>query len=170
MDRPTNAAITKGVIVIAGLCSLLPIGTAEAQDTEILVINATVLSRAELTLSPTTINFPDASPTTTPSIPANETVAVTANVRTSGIPTLQVLAAGDLLSGTDTIAISNVTWTASAAPFIAGSMSTVTDQDAATFSTGSAQYSGTYTFALANLWTYAVGSYTTTATYTLTAP
>ena len=148
---------------------ILSAGGAEAQTTQVLTINASVLSRAELTLSPTTINFPDASPTTTPSIPADSTVAVTARVRTTGTPTLRVLANGDLTSGPDTIGADQVTWTAGA-PFIAGTMNIVTPQDAATFVPGSGQYTGTYTFSLANSWSYAVGSYTTTATYTLTAP
>ena len=137
-----------------------------------LTINATVSSRAELTLSPLTINFPDASPTTTPNIPADSTVTVTANVRTgsSSTPTLTVLANGDLLSGGDSIPISNVTWTASGAPFIAGTMNNSVAQDGASFGTGSGSYSGTYTYTLANSWAYVPGNYTQTVTYTLTAP
>jgi hypothetical protein len=158
------------VIVAAGLIAgALGVGTASAQ-TQVLTINASVLNRAELVLTPTTINFADANPTTTPSIAADSTVSVTARVRTSGTPTLRVLAAADLTAGANTIAIGNVTWTASAAPFIAGTMNRVTAQDAATFAAGSGQYTGTYTYALANSWSYSVGSYSTTATYTLTAP
>ncbi|PYR34589.1 MAG: hypothetical protein DMF89_09630 [Acidobacteria bacterium] len=149
---------------------LLCARVSSAQSTQTLTINATVSARAELTISPTTINFPDASPTTTPSIPANSTVSVTANVRTSGTPTLKVLANGNLTSGANSIAITNVTWTASAAPFIAGTLNSATSQDAATFSSGSGSYSGVFTFALANSWARADGSYTQTATYTLTAP
>ena len=157
------------------LAALMVLGigmvTAHAQATSTLTINATVSSRAELTLSPTTISFLDASPTSTPSIPANTTVAVTANVRSSGTPTLKVLANGDLTSGSDTIAIGNVQWTASGAPFIAGTMNKTTAQDAATFSVGtSGSYSGTFSYTLANSWNYKVGSYSATATYTLTAP
>jgi len=149
---------------------LLCARVSSAQSTQTLTINATVSARAELTISPTTINFPDASPTTTPSIPANSTVSVTANVRTGGTPTLKVLANGNLTSGANSIAITNVTWTASAAPFIAGTLNSATSQDAATFSSGSGSYSGVFTFALANSWARADGSYTQTATYTLTAP
>ena len=97
-------------------------------------------------------------------------MSVTANVRTSGTPTLKVLANGNLTSGANSIAITNVTWTASAAPFIAGTLNSATSQDAATFSSGSGSYSGVFTFALANSWARADGSYTQTATYTLTAP
>ncbi len=157
--------------VFAGVLTVLVLGagSAEAQSTQVLTINASVLSRAELTLSPTTISFPDANPTTTPSIAANVPVDVTARVRTNGLPTLQVLANGDLISGPNSIAANQVTWSA-AAPFIGGTMNTGTPQNAATFVVGSGLYSGTYTFALANSWSYAIGAYSTTATYTLTAP
>ena len=142
---------------------------AEAQTTQVLTINATVLSRAELTLTPTIISFPDASPTTTPVIGANSPVTVTARVRTSGTPTLRVIAGGDLTSGSDTIGVDRVSWTA-AAPFIGGTMNNSTAQDAASFGVGSGEYIGTYTYSMINDWSYAVGSYMTTATYTLTAP
>ena len=157
------------LLVLLGLF-VFGLGSAHAQTTQVLTINATVSTRAELTLTPTIINFPDASPTTTPIIPADTTVDVTARVRTAGTPTLQVLANGDLTSGGDTIAASQVSWTAAPAPFIAGTMNTATAQDAATFGAGSGEYNGTYTFSMVNDWSYAVGSYTTTATYTLTAP
>jgi hypothetical protein len=137
-----------------------------------LTINATVSARAELTLSPATISFPDASPTVSPTIPANSTVSVTANVRTgaTSTPTLTVLANGDLTSGGSTIGINNISWTASGAPFIAGTMNKTTAQSAATFNQGSGSRNGTYSYTLANSWDYATGSYTQTATYTLTAP
>jgi hypothetical protein len=156
--------------VAAGL-SLCAADAAFAQTTGILTINATVGARAELTLTPTTITFPDANPTSTPIIPANTTVSVTASVRTSGTPTLKVLAGGALMSGTDSIAINNVTWTASAAPFVAGTMNSTTAQDAATWTAGQAgSWTGTYSYNLANSWAYKVGSYTQTVTYTLVAP
>ena len=160
----------RSALLFATMFIALFASPAQSQVTEILTINATVSTRAELVLSPTTINFPDANPTTVPSIPADSSVSVTANVRTAGTPTLTVLANGDLVSGGDTIAITNVTWTASGAPFIAGTMNMSTAQAAATFSTGSGQYAGTYSYVLANSWSYAVGAYTQTAVYTLTAP
>jgi hypothetical protein len=164
---PRGRVLAWAVFLSAGLLAAAP---AAAQGTQTLTINAAVSARAELTISPTTINFPDASPATTPSIPADSTVSVTANVRTTGTPTLRVLAAGPLTAGGDTIAINNITWTASAAPFIAGTMSSTTPQDAATFAQGSGSYSGVFTFALANSWQRAIGNYTQQATYTLTAP
>ena len=160
------------ILTGAALVALAASPVQAQVDTEVLTINATVSTRAELVLAPTTINFPDASPTTTPSIAADSTVAVTARVRTgsASTPTLTVLAAGELISGGDSIAISNVTWTAAPAPFIAGTMSAVSAQSAATFAMGSSEYISTYTFSFANSWAYNTGAYTQTATYTLTAP
>lgn len=158
-------------LALAGL--LVPAQADAAQATQNLTINATVAARATLTLGSATINFPDADPDAVPSIGAIENpVPVTAKVRTgaTSTPTLTVLAGGDLTSGTDTIPISNVTWTAGAAPFVGGTMSAATAQSAATFGTGSGSYSSTFSYFLANSWAYNTGSYTATVTYTLTAP
>jgi hypothetical protein len=166
----TTKFIMEMLVVLVLVCATSVIGFAASTQT--LTINATVSSRAELTLSPTSISFADASPTTSSTIAANSTVAVTANVRTgsASTATLNVLANGDLTSGSDHIAISNVTWTASGAPFIAGTMNKTTAQSGATFAVGSGSYSGTYTYTLANSWGYNTGSYAQTVTYTLTAP
>ena len=106
------------------------------------------------------------------SIPATENpVNVTAKVKTgsASTATLTVLAAGDLTSGGDTIAITNVSWTATGTGFIAGTMSKTTAQSAGSW-TGSGNRSGTFSYVLANSWSYATGTYTANATYTLTAP
>jgi len=157
-------------VVVPGL--MVNSATFAATGTATLTINATVASRAEIALAPTTINFPDASPTTSASVPADNPVAVTARVRTgrTTAATLTVAAPTDLVTGSDTIPISNVSWTASGAPFIAGTMNKTTAQSAATFANGSGLFSGTFNFVLANSWTYNTGSYTATVTYTLTAP
>jgi hypothetical protein len=143
-----------------------------ASATANLTINATVSARAELVLAPTTINFADSSPTTVASVPADNPVAVTARVRTgrATAASLTVTSAADLASGADTIPISNVSWTASGAPFIGGTMNKATPQSAATFANGSGLFTGTFNFVLANSWAYNTGAYTTTVTYTLTAP
>ena len=135
-------------------------------------INAPLASSALLTITPSSINFPNADPDTVPSIPANENpVNVTANAQTSGnkTVTLSVIANGDLISGSSTIPINNVTWTASGSGFRAGTMSKTTSQLAGSW-TKSGNYSGTFSFFLHNSWSYATGNYTQTVTYTLTAP
>jgi hypothetical protein len=158
-------AIGLGLVLMAG-------GAFAASDGKPLTVNATVSARASLSLGQSAINFPDADPDGTPSIPATENaVSVTAKVRTgsSSTASLTHLAAGDLVSGTDTILIGNVTWTASGTGFQAGTMNRVTAQTAASW-TGSGNRTGSFSYFLANSWSYATGSYIASSTYTLTAP
>ena len=103
--------LTRIAALLVILTFLLAGAAWAATDTKVLTINAAVAARATLSLSTLTINFPDSDPDTVLSIPATENaVTVTAKVRTgaASTPTLTVLAAGDLTSGGDIIAISNV--------------------------------------------------------------
>ncbi len=170
---PSRLAALAAMVALALVAFMGPAPADAATATQPLTINATVAARATLTLGSAAINFPDASPDTTPSIAATENpVSVTAKARTgsASTPTLTVLAGGNLTGAAGSIAISNVTWTAAAAPFIAGTMNAVTAQSAATFGAGSGNYASTFSYFLANSWAYNVGSYTATVTYTLTAP
>ena len=161
------------IIIFAIIGTFFLAGAAlAATSTQNLTINATVAATAKLTLGTNTINFPDADPDTTPSIVATENpVNVTAKVKTGGASTatLTVLAGGNLTSGSDTIAIGNVTWTATGAGFVPGTMNMATAQSAGSW-TGSGNRSGSFSYFLANSWAYQTGSYTATTTYTLTAP
>jgi hypothetical protein len=156
------------VLVFCGLAA-----PAAALNTNVEVgINAPLASSAQLTITPSSINFPNADPDTVPSIKANENpVTVTANAQTLGTNTvtLSALARGDLISGSNTIAIGNVTWTATGTGYRAGTMSRTTPQTAGRW-TGSGYRTGTFSFFLKNSWSYATGNYTQTVTYTLTAP
>ena len=143
-----------------------------ASATANLTINATVSATAKLTFGSTTMTFTNQDPDTTPAIAASENaVSVTAKVRTgaASLATLTVLTGGDLTSGTNTIAISNVTWTASGTGFVPGTMNKTTAQSVGSW-TGSGVRNGTLSFSLANSWSYATGSYAATSTFTLTAP
>lgn len=160
----------KLIVTVAILCWVA--GPAQAaSDQQTLTINANVAARAKLSLSPSTINFADADPDDYPRVAADSPVAVTAKVRTgaSSTATLSVLANGDLVSGSDTIPIAKVSWTASGAGFVDGTMSKSAAQPVASWS-GSGSRSGTMNFSLVNEWGYATGNYTQTAVYTLTAP
>jgi hypothetical protein len=161
------------LVLAIGLSLVLMAGGAfAASDTKPLTINATVSARATLSLGQSSIHFPDADPDATPSIAATENaVSVTAKVRTGSISTatLTHVAAGDLVSGSDTILIGNVTWTVTGAGFQLGTMNKTTPQTAGSW-TGSGNRSGTFSYFLANSWSYATGSYTASSTYTLTAP
>lgn len=163
----------KTLALVCVLAVLAPLAAFAATDSQVLTINATVSARAKLVLAPTTINFADADPDLTPSIAANEnSVNVLSNIRTTsaGLSTLTCQANGDLMSGTDAIAINNVTWTvASGADYVPGAMNSATAQSVGSF-TGSGAFVGDLDFFLANSWAYNVGSYTQTVTYTLTTP
>jgi hypothetical protein len=135
-------------------------------------IAAPLASSAQLSITPSSLNFPNADPDTVPSIPANgNPVTVTANAQTTFFQyvTLTVVANGDLVSGSSTIAIGNVTWTATGSGFRAGTMSRTTPQTAGRWR-GSGNRTGTFSYFLKNSWSYATGNYTQTVTYTLTAP
>jgi hypothetical protein len=133
---------------------------------------ATVSSIAKLSLSASSLTFPDANPDTTPSIPAlGGPVTITAKARSTPGATimLSVIASDDLRSGTSTIPISALSWAASGTGFVPGTMNHTTAQPVGTWA-GAGVWVGTQTYSLANSWTYAAGTYTTTLTYTLVAP
>ncbi len=166
--------------ILAITMTLMGAGLAEAATaTGSVNLTAEVTSIAELTLGASVIDFPATNPSTA-SIPGVGTTSVSANVRTGSgsTATLTALAATDLKSGSDIIPISNVTSTYTATTgtgfFIAGTpiaMSTTTP--GATLATGTAasgSYTGTFTWAMANSWSYANGNYTAIINYLLTAP
>ncbi|MCX6546271.1 MAG: hypothetical protein NTV05_17905 [Acidobacteria bacterium] len=119
------------------------------------------------------ISFADADPDATPSIQA---AAVTVTYRVQGNSggnwRITIMSSTDLTSGIASIPISQVTWTATPAPpFQAGTMSTAVEQTMAS-GTGNANptKTGTVIFRLANSWSYNVGNYSATFTFTLSAP
>jgi hypothetical protein len=138
-------------------------------------VNVSVVlgARAKLTIGTSTLSFANADPDTTPTIPATEgTFSVTAGAITStgSAVTLTVVAADDLrTAGGASIPISNVNWTSTGAGFQNGSLNRTTAQAVAAWS-GSGSRTGTQSYGLVNSWAYATGTYTTSATYTLTAP
>jgi len=126
--------------------------------------------RVTLNISPTSISFAAADPDTTPKITANQAVTVTLRTRQSQGYTWQLTlrANGNLsdASTTATIAISNVSWTATPSPFQGGTLAAGVAQLAAS-DTGNDNLTGYLTFVFNNLWTYWAGSYTQTVTFTL---
>lgn len=161
------------LVLVIGLSLVLMAGGAfAASDTKTLTINATVTATAKLSLDQASISFANADPDTTPSITASpDPVNVTAKAKTSkgSNVTLTVVTNDDLKSGTDIIPIGNVTWIASGSGFASGTMNKATPQSAGSW-TDSGNRSGTFSYRLANSWDYPTGSYSATATYTLTAP
>ncbi len=160
--------------VIALLVVLLIAGgsAGAAGNTVIVDVSAAVDSSAQLTVTPLTINFPDVDPDTTPAVNAMEnpvTVTVQAQTKKPNMVTLTVLAQGDLVSGSDTIPIGNVRWTATGAGFAPGILSKSTAVSAGSW-TGPGARSGTFSYTMANSWKYRRGNYRATVIYTVTAP
>jgi hypothetical protein len=126
----------------------------------------------DLSVSPLSVSFASADPDTTPVIAAVP-VVVTVRVRQNQGPwTLTVLAGGDLLAGSATVDISNVSWTATPAPpFQNGTLSKTVAQRLAS-GTGNVlpAQNGSITFRLVNSWIYSAANYTQTVVFTLSAP
>jgi hypothetical protein len=139
-------------------------------------------------LSPTTLSFPDANPTTTPVIQGNQVIAVRVRVR-NALPSdswsVHAQAAGELQSLTlfDRIPIANTAWTvtqgggACNCTCQAGTNSSAVPQLMLTGqgNTGAGVGGGNdvrcfQRYTLSNSWTYNPGSYSQIVTITLTAP
>jgi hypothetical protein len=156
-------------IALLAIAVAQPLGAATT--TTNVTVSATVSATASLEIGSATVSFPDANPDTTPSITASPAaLSVTAKGKTSAgsIVTLTLQAADNLKSGSDTILISNVTWTAGGTGFSAGTMATTAVSVGSW--TNSGNRAGTLSFVLANSWDYPTGDYSTSATFTLTAP
>lgn len=128
--------------------------------------------KLDLSVSPTAITFASADPDVTPSIAAAP-VVVSIRVRQNAGPwTVTLLANGDLISGTSTVDITNVTWAATPAPpFQNGTLSkTIAQRLASGAGNQNPALNGSVTFRLANSWTYSAGTYTQTLVFTLSAP
>ncbi len=126
-----------------------------------------------LTLSSASIPFASADPDTTPLVAAPVfTVSYRVRGNADGNWAITVLASGDLSSGFSTIPISAITWTATPAPpFQGGTMSATLAQTLAS-GTGNVnpEDDGFVVFYLANSWSHDTGTYTSTFTFTLSAP
>ena len=140
----------------------------------LLIPAAASAQRLDLSLSPRVLSFPSADPDTVPVVAATP-LQVTYRVRQNdqGAPwSLTVLAGGDLMSGSASIDISNVTWVATPAlPFQNGTLSkTVAQRIASGTGNLNPTATGSVTFRLANSWTYSTGTYTQTVLFTLSTP
>jgi hypothetical protein len=144
-----------------------------ASDQVIVGLEIQALAGAALTLSANAISFPAADPDTIASIPASgNPVSVRVEADPTGMKdiTLDVRANGNLVSGGNTINITNVTWTATGDGFQAGTMNLTNQRAGFWRDNRPILRTGTFSYFLANSWNYAPGTYTATVTYTLTVP
>jgi hypothetical protein len=154
-------------VVLLGSSAAFAQQTANAS----IAVTANVNAKAKLSLGVAAINFADADPDVTPVFTsAPVTVDVKARTTAAGTVALTVLASGDLVSGSDVIAIGGLTWTATGTGFTGTGANNKTTAQTLGSWTGSGNPSGTQTLSLPNLWSYNTGTYTVTLNYTLTAP
>lgn len=135
--------------------------------------SSAVAQRLDLTIAPSIISFPPDDPDTAP-ILAAAPVQVSYRIRQNNTEpwTLTVLASGDLISGSSSVDIANISWVATPAPpFQNGTLSKTIAQRLAS-GTGNVNPTrvGSITFRLMNSWDYSAGFYTQTIVFTLTTP
>jgi hypothetical protein len=118
-------------------------------------------------LGANTIQFISSNPSV-PSVPAVQN-PISVEVRYSGRDNwvLTVSAGGDLVSGANTIPISNVFWTASGTSFVPGTLSRTQAVPVANGGRAPSGDDGTLRFFLKESWDYASGSYAQSLTFTI---
>lgn len=141
-------------------------------DTKSIVIKAKIEKVAKLIVDTNSIIFPNQDPDEMKLIPSVQNdIKVTVKARTgsSSPVNLNIVADGDLVSGTDVIPIQNVNWQASGQGFIGGTLSKSKVQTAGSW-IGSGIREGAFRYYLNNSWNYQKGEYQVTITYTLATP
>jgi hypothetical protein len=159
--------ILHALLLFVWLC--LP--AAALAQTATGTVSAVVGSIARLELSPTSIQFPDADPDTVPfvaALPGPITISTKARASDGATILLTIQASDVLRSGVNVISESNISWTATGAGFLPGTLS----RQAVTVATfaGSGFRTGTQSLRFRNLWTHPAGNYSLSLQYTLTAP
>ena len=118
------------------------------------------------------MSFPDSNPDSVPQVPGTPgPLVLTVKARTTLNATvrLSVLASDDLRAGVRTLPASTITWTATGAGFVPGTLNRTTPQTVGTW-IGSGARTGNQSLLFANAWTHSTGTYTLTMTYTLSSP
>lgn len=170
--------MTKQVVTILAVLALATLSPTTERSAE-----AAPPVTLSITLSITSITFPDQDPDVFPvSQQTGTPVRVTLTSRNlgAGAPySCSIMARGDLASGAVAIPASNITWTASTIlgdpgeVFYGGTLSRTTGVKIAQGYDNDARknaLTGDLTFSIQNLWTYATGTYSQTVDFTTSAP
>jgi hypothetical protein len=170
LESVMKKAVWNGIIAAVGALALST--PAFAQTSATVNVNANVAAKAKLTVSAAAISFADADPDLVSQIAANTPLDITVKARTTaGSPvSLTVQAGGNLVDGSNSIAISALKWTSTGTNFSASGTSNASAGQTVVSFSGSGTTSGTQSYTLDNSWAYATGTYLTTLTYTLSAP
>jgi hypothetical protein len=147
-------------------------GPPSGPQTATVTLSVNLGSHARLSLSSTTLVFPDADPDAVQFVRAvPESIALTAKTRTArnSQVMLTVQSTDDLRSGVQTIPASMLTWTVTGTGFVPGTLAAGSNEMVAAW-TNSGVRSGTQSFVFENRWTHPPGTYSVTLVYTLSAP
>jgi hypothetical protein len=143
-----------------------------AAQTATATLSADLGPVVRLSLSASTLTFPDADPDLAPYVmPAGGPIVITTRARAAaGTQVLLTVQAGDhLRSGASTIDIGHLEWSAAGSGYFGGTLSRDLPQPVGSW-IGSGMREGTQTFRFRNLWTHPAGIFTVTLIYTLSAP
>jgi uncharacterized protein YaiE (UPF0345 family) len=135
----------------------------------VLIFGTSTPAAAQLSVNvtPPSFTFPSADPETTPVITASQPVTVEWKIVGNRAWTLSVRGT-NLTSGANSIAVTQVTWTAVAPLTTSGTL--MNSDQALARGTGGGNTARSITFFLRNSWTYNVGHYAQTITFTLSSP
>lgn len=153
-------------ILLISVCAGAPV----AAQTVTATLSANLGSLAKLSVSSSSLAFPDGDPDVFPQLDAAP-VTITAKARATEGSTiaLTVQASDDLRSGLVTIPADALSWVATGSGFRSGTVSRTAPQVVASW-TGSGVRVGTQTYTFRNRWSYAAGTYSVSLLYTLTSP
>jgi hypothetical protein len=169
---PATARLRVLLVLVAFGIALAAFPRDSAAQTRTATVNVSINGLARLTLSSTGVTFADSNPDLVPQVPGTPgPLAITVRARTTLNATLRlsVLASDDLRSGMRTIPASSITWTATGAGFVAGTLNRTTPQTVGSWVNSGVRI-GTQGLLFRNLWTHPTGTYTLTMTYTLSSP
>ena len=169
---PATIRLATQVVLVALALTVVSSASSALAQTRTATLNVSINGLARLSLSSTGVSFPDSNPDLVPQVPGTPgPLVVTVKARTTLNATvrLSVLASDDLRSGVRTLPASTITWTATGAGFVAGTLNRTTAQTVGTW-VGSGARTGNQSLLFANAWTHPTGTYTLTMTYTLSSP
>lgn len=169
MSAPLRNAILALTLVTLGAAAGTPSASAQ---TRTATVNVSINGLARMSLSVNAVTFPDSNPSLVSQVaPTSGPLTITVKTRTplNSTVRLSVLASDNLRSGLRTIPASVITWTASGTGFIPGTLNRTTPQSVGSW-IGSGARTGTQSLLFANSWSYPVGTFTLTMTYTLSSP
>ena len=157
-------------MLLVGL--LLIQGPPSGPQNATVTLSVNLGSHARLSMSSTTLDFPDADPDLVPfvaAVPGSMTLTAKTRTTRDNQVILTVEPTGDLRSGVLTIPAAMLRWTAAGAGFVGGTLATGSSEPVGMW-TSSGVRTGTQSFLFENRWTHPPGSYSVTLVYTLSSP